>query len=133
MITGYADTQYRKSQVLTAGRGRLLLMTYDGALRFLNLAARAMQEKDLENQHINITKAQRIVMELLTSLDHSVNSQLAGALDRLYRYIYDRLVEANVRDKVEALREAEMLLSGLREAWAEAQASQGEIAQGTQA
>jgi flagellar protein FliS len=126
MINGYADGQYWKSQILTASPGRLLLMTYDGGLRFLRLAARAMEEKNLEEQHTNITKAQRIVLELLNTLDHSANKPLAASLDSLYRYICDRLTEANVRDDLEALREAEMLLSRLRESWAEAEARTAE-------
>ncbi|NIM06517.1 MAG: flagellar export chaperone FliS [Armatimonadetes bacterium] len=128
MIHGYADDQYRKSQVMTAGRARLLLMTYDGGLRFLRQAIRAMEEKSLEEQHTNITKAQGIVLELLNSLDHSANKQIAASLDSLYRYIYDRLTEANVNDNTEALREAEMLFSRLRETWVEAEArlSQGD-------
>jgi flagellar protein FliS len=119
--TTYADNEYWRNQFLSASRERLLVMTYDGALRFLRSAASAMEQRDLEAQHLNITKAQAIVLELLCSLDHSVNSQLAGNLDRLYRYVYDRLTEANVHDRMEALREAERLLSELREAWAEAE------------
>lgn len=122
MAQGYVDNQYWKSQVMTASPGRLLLMTYDGGLRFLRLAGDAMARRDLENQHINILKAQSIVLELINTLDHSINSQLAGDLERIYRYVYDRLTEANVRDDLRALREAETMLTRLREAWAEADA-----------
>ena len=121
MYQTYAGNEYRKSQILTASRGQLLLMAYDGALRFLRLAASAMEQKRFEEQNTNITKAQAIILELLNSLDHTANSQLADALDRLYRYMYDRLMEANVHDKLESLREVERHLSDLRETWAEAE------------
>jgi flagellar protein FliS len=121
MYQTYAGNEYRKSQILTASRGQLLLMAYDGALRFLRLAASAMEQKRFEEQNTNITKAQAIILELLNSLDHTANSQLADALDRLYRYMYDQLIEANVHDKLESLREVERQLLDLRETWAEAE------------
>jgi len=95
-------------------------MTYDGGLRFLRLAAEAMEKKDYEAQHTNISKAQNILLELLSSLDHSVNPELASGLDRIYRYLYDRLVHANVSDDIGAVKEAQTLMSQLRDTWAEA-------------
>jgi len=116
----YANNEYQRSSVLTAGRGKLLLMAYDGALRFLRQAGEAMKNKDTYNQNDYILKAQRIVMELLNTIDHSHNTELAQALDRLYRYIYDRLTEANIKDDLAALEESQVHLKELREAWAEA-------------
>ena len=108
---------------MTASPARLLLMTYDGGTRFIRLAGRAMDEKNLEEQHVNITKAQRIVLELINTLDHSTDPKLADSLNRLYRYIHDRLTYANVYDDKAALTEAEKLMAQLRESWAQAEES----------
>jgi flagellar secretion chaperone FliS len=121
MYQTYADTQYRKSHVLTASRGQLLVMAYDGMLRFIRLAEIAMGRKDYSEQHENIIKIQAILCELMGSLDYTANSNLADALERLYRYFYDRLTEANVYDKIDALKEVENHLHELREAWVEAE------------
>jgi flagellar secretion chaperone FliS len=118
----YADNQYVRSQYLTASPGRLLVMTFDGILRFLHTAKPALEHKRFEEQHQNIVKAQNLVMELICSLNHSVNPALAENLDRLYRYSYDLLTKANIEDDLAALLEAEKVLSGLREAWIEAEA-----------
>jgi len=124
----YADNQYARSQFLTASPGKLLLMTFDGILRFLHSAKPALEQKRYEEQHENIVKAQALIMELVCSLNHSVNPPLAANLDRIYRYCYDRLTKANVDDDITALLEAEKLLGELREAWSEAEqkAARGE-------
>jgi flagellar protein FliS len=112
---------YRENQVTTASRGQLLLMTYDGMLRFLEEGRRAMAEFRYDAQSMNINRAQSLLIELLMSLDHSVMPELTRNLDRLYRYMYDRLTTANVRDDEGALTEVAGMLANLREAWAEAE------------
>jgi flagellar protein FliS len=115
-----AQACYQNNQVSTAGRGQLLLMAYDGMLRFLTEAKRAMLEGDLEAQGTNIAKTQALVLELLCTLDHQAYPLLADNLDQLYRYMYDRLTWANVHDDTVALAEVVRHLHELREAWAEA-------------
>ena len=113
-----ADAYYREQQVSTASRGQLLLMAYDGMLRFLADGRRAMSEQRYEAQSTCLTKTQALLLELTSALDHSINPQLAGQLDQLYHYMYERLVHANVRDDVTALDEVATMLGELREAWA---------------
>ena len=112
---------YRENQITTASRGQLLLMTYDGMLRFLEEGRRAMTESRYDAQSSNITRAQSLLLELLTSLNHDAAPELANNLDRLYRYMYDRLTLANIKDDEKALTEVASLLSNLREAWSEAE------------
>lgn len=112
---------YRENQITTASRGQLLLMTYDGMLRFLEEGRRAMSESRYEVQSSNITRTQTLLLDLLSSLDHQAAPELANNLDRLYRYMYDRLTLANIKDDQKALTEVAGLLSDLREAWAEAE------------
>jgi flagellar protein FliS len=117
----YADNQYVRSQFLTASPGKLLIMTFDGILRFLHSAKPALEKKHFEEQHQNLIKAQALIMELICSLNHAVNPPLAANLDRIYRYCYDRLTKANIDDDISALLEVEKTLSELREAWIEAE------------
>ncbi|MHB0936619.1 MAG: flagellar export chaperone FliS [Armatimonadota bacterium] len=121
MALASAYGNYRENQITTASRGQLLLMTYDGLLRFLEEGRRAMSESRYDAQSTNITKAQTLLLELLSSLDHHAAPELANNLDRLYRYMYDRLTLANVKDDEKSLTEVAGLLGNLREAWAEAE------------
>ena len=121
---------YRENQITTASRGQLLLMTYDGMLRFLEEGRRAMAESRYDVQSSNITKTQSLLLDLLSSLDHKAAPELANNLDRLYRYLYDRLTTANVKDDEKALTEVAGILADLREAWVEAERqirSQGSV------
>lgn len=115
-----ADAYYRENQVQTASRGQLLLMAYDGMLRFLADGRRAMQDGRYEAQGTCLNKAQALMQELQLALDHSINPQLASNLDRLYRYMSDRLMHANINDDLAAVDEVARMLAELREAWAEA-------------
>lgn len=114
------NAYYRENQVTTASRGQLLLMVYDGLLRFLAEAKQAMSEQKYEQQNTNIAKAQNLLLELLCTLDHDIQPELANNLDRLYRYMYDRLTWANVHDEEQTITEVARLISELRSAWAEA-------------
>jgi len=113
--------QYQQNQVLTADPGQLLLLTYDGALRFLREATEAMDRRDLYRQSEAIVRAQHLIMYLAGSLNHQANPELAGNLERIYHYLVDRLTAANVHDDRSGLEEAAMLLGNLREAWEQAQ------------
>lgn len=114
------NAYYREKQVTTASRGQLLLMAYDGMLRFLAEGQRAMQDRQYEAQGKSITRVQDIITELMYSLDHSACPEVAASLEKLYRYMYDRLTTANVYDDEQALQEVMRMLTGLRETWYEA-------------
>jgi len=123
MAESVATTEYRQNQILTAGRSQLLLLAYDGALRFLSLARIHMRAGELDRQHANIVRAQAILVELINSLDPTVDERMAATLRSLYEYLYDRLTHANVRDDAAALDEVTAHLASLREAWAQAAVS----------
>jgi flagellar protein FliS len=117
-LNGYQ--QYAESSVTTASKGKLLLMAYDGAIRFLRQAQTAMIEKHYEDQNTYILKAQRIIMELSSTINRKANPELADQLTSIYEYLFNRLVVANVYDNLEVLKEVETHLLTLRETWAEA-------------
>jgi flagellar protein FliS len=102
-----------------AADGRKLVgMLYDGAIDAIATARGAIARGDLATKGHQIGKAARIVDEgLLGALDLARGGELAANLDRLYRYIGRRLIEANLRNDVAALDECARLLAPLREAW----------------
>ena len=76
-----------------------------------------MKPKWLMNE--NITKAQRIVGELIATLDMEQGGEVAKNLVALYTYVYEKLVEANLEDKPELVQECATIVSELRESWVE--------------
>ena len=92
---------YKAQSVQTASPGKLVLMLFDGYLRFTTAAKNAFQEEDLtkKNEGINnnLIRAQNIVTELQSSLDMSVPGELPGTLYRLYDYVLHQLQQANLQ------------------------------------
>ena len=114
-------SKYLENQVTTATPGKLLVMTFDAAIRFARIAAEKMKEGKLDEQSANIIKVQNILIELISSLDMRVDSQLAANLQSIYNFMVDRLTQANIRDDEAALQEVIEMLTELRETWAEAE------------
>ena len=112
--------QYKKAQVQTASPEQILIMLYDGAIRFLNQAKVHMQNKDIEQTHTNIIKAQRIITEFMSSLDVEMGGEMAQNLFNLYEYLHHRLVQANIKKDEEALDEVLGHLRSLKATWEEA-------------
>ena len=111
--------QYRKSSVSSASPLQLVVMLYDGALRFMEAGKHAMLKGDVYAQNDNLTKAERIVSELLSTLDMEKGGEVSQNLFSLYTYVYDTLVEANIEDKPEKVDESVAIMSKLRESWVE--------------
>jgi len=112
------NTSYQSNQVQTAGPGQLLVMAYDGMIRFLREAQRAMEQHDYEAQNRYIQKTQALLLELQRVLDYEASPELATCLNNLYWWMYEKLTQANVKDDVQMLMEISRQLAELREAWA---------------
>lgn len=91
-------------------------MLFDGAIRFARQAQEHLRQGDLEAANSKLIHVQDIVSELNLSLDLSVG-EIAVNLQQLYTYIYDRLVQANIRKDPEIVEEALVLLMELRDTW----------------
>jgi len=111
--------RYRQSQVETASPAQLVVMLYDGAIRFLTIAREKMAAGEIEVRHVNIVKAQNIIVELLSSLNMREGGDLAGNLQRVYTYMLQQLVDANMRDRQQPLDEVIAMFRELRESWVE--------------
>src|SRR5947209_13537484 len=115
MLAAYARSQYQEMQVQTTP-GKLVVMLYDGALRFLHLGLDALRRGDLEAQALNLSKAQNILCELISSLDLGAG-EVATSLLALYQYFQRRLLIANAEDRAEYIEEVIQQMTSLRDAW----------------
>jgi len=113
-----AYQQYQQNAILSSPPEKLVLMLYEGALKFLKLAKKAIEEKDFVEANNSIIRVEDIVMELNMSLD--MNYEISKNLRSLYNFIYEKLIDANIKKDVKILEEVEGLLEGLKEAWQEA-------------
>ena len=109
--------EYLKSKIMTATPAQLQTMLYDGAIRFCEQARQAMTEKDIPGTHDKLIRAQRIVLELSSSMKVELNPELCGKLASLYNYVYRLLIDANVNKDLEKVTEAIDLLRYQRETW----------------
>ncbi|MCW5941318.1 MAG: flagellar export chaperone FliS [Fimbriimonadaceae bacterium] len=124
MVPGTYAQEYRKNAVTTASPLGLVVMLYDGALRFMEAGKHAMMARDLEGQNEKLQRAQRVVAELMASLDMERGGELATNLFSIYSYISDELVDANLHDRPEPIDRSIRLLAHLRDGWAEIERTQ---------
>jgi len=110
--------QYQKQSVMTASSAELLLMLYNGCIKFMKLASQGIEDKDVQKSHNNLIKAQNIIFEFMNTLD--MDFEVSKSLMPLYEYIYWSLVRANVENDTAILDEALELVTELRDTWAEA-------------
>ncbi len=108
---------YLRTRVLTASPAELRLMLYDGAIKFARQAIEAREANDNEAAYHGLMRAQKIVLELSSSLNHNVEPELTEKLSALYTYIYKLLVDANVHHTLSEIEEAVKLLEYERETW----------------
>ena len=112
--------QYKQTNSATASKEQILLMLYDGIIKFLLKAKIAFEKNDIQEIHNNLTKAQRIITELQSSLDMQNGGKFAQDMYNLYEYYDRRLFEANVDKKTEYVDEVLRHITELRDTWKEA-------------
>lgn len=112
-----AYSQYNNSKILTASPAELTLMLYDGAIKFCNIAIVAVEHKDIEKAHTNIVKTEHIIDYFRQTLD--MKYPVAEDFDRVYAYLNQRLVEANIKKDKEILEEVNQHLRSMRDTWKE--------------
>jgi len=109
---------YRQTHVQSRSPLELIVMLYDGALRFLRETEEAMTRGDLVAKREALNRALAILTELQSTLNIDQGGQTAASLDSLYTYMIARLTEANLQKKPALVQEVITLLTGLRDAWA---------------
>jgi len=110
-------SQYQKTQVTTASREKVLLMLYEGAIRFTKHAIAALKQKKIAEKGKYISKATAILSELMATLDFKAGGQLAVDLENLYVFMIDKLIEGNIKNDEECLTTVEGLLMTLYSGW----------------
>ncbi|TYR80331.1 flagellar export chaperone FliS [Priestia megaterium] len=106
---------YQQGAVQTASPGELTLMLYNGCIKFIKLGRAAMQERNIEVKNTNLIKAQKIIQELMVTLDTQV--QVSQQMMVMYDYMNRRLIEANTTNNVSILDEVEAYVVEFRDAW----------------
>ena len=112
-----ASDAYLRNAVLTATPEQLHLMLYDGAIRFARQGIEGMESHDWEEGFDGLSRAQKIIVEMLGSLNYDVDRALCTRMAGLYNFIYRKLVESGVSRVPGPAREALKLLEYQRETW----------------
>ncbi|MGA5690508.1 flagellar export chaperone FliS [Cytobacillus pseudoceanisediminis] len=108
---------YQQNSVNTASPGELTLMLYNGCLKFIHQAKKAIMDNNIEAKNTNIQKAQNIIQELMVTLNMDI--EVSQNMMSLYDYMNRRLMEANIKNDTGILDEVEGLVSEFRDTWKE--------------
>ena len=112
--------KYKQTQVLSASRERLLLMMYEGAIKYTKRAIEAIEKKNIPDRCTNIGRAFDIILELNNTLDHNVGGDIARNLEQLYMFMTEQYTKANLNSSVEPLQANLKLLETLYDGWVQA-------------
>lgn len=116
-MTETTPNAYLRTKVMTAGPAELRLMLFDGAIKFAEQGKASLESKGFESAYTALSRAQNIVMELISSLRPKHDPELCERLSALYTYVYNRLVSAVTERRVDYVDEALGLLRFERETW----------------
>lgn len=113
-----AYQSYQQNSVNTASPGELTLMLYNGCLKFMTLAKKAIQDGNVAEKNTNLIKAQNIIHEFMVTLD--MNVTISNDLLVMYDYLHRQLVAANIHNDLAIVEEVEGFVKEMRDTWKEA-------------
>ena len=119
MVPNRFRKEYRHNEIATSSQGKLIIMMYEGALKFVNLAIEGVDNKDLSKKGSYINKAHDIINELSFALDMKKGGEVAQKLETLYQFVLHQLTLANIKSDRKALESVVNVLTPLMEAWKE--------------
>ena len=108
---------YQDTSVTTQSKGKLVVMLYDGAIKFLKMAIKEIEAKNPEAKGKYISKAMDILFELNTVLDMEAGGEVAMDLRKLYLFMGRHLTEANTKQDIGKIEEVIKLLEELNQSW----------------
>jgi flagellar protein FliS len=108
---------YQETAVTTQGKGRLIVLLYDGAIKFMRLAIKELEAGNYEAKGRYITKAQDIINELNAVLDIDAGGEVAGNLRKLYCFMNNHLSQANTKGDAQMIREVVTMMEELNQSW----------------
>ncbi|MFK8138285.1 MAG: flagellar export chaperone FliS [Bdellovibrionales bacterium] len=116
----YGSKKYKDTSIQSASREKILLLLYEGAIKFTKRAILAVEKGDIAERGTNIGRAYDIVLELNNTLDHNVGGELSEQLEQLYMYITDQFTQANISGDRANLDNALKILQTLNDGWIQA-------------
>jgi flagellar protein FliS len=108
---------YQDAAMTTQSKGRLIVLLYEGAIKFMKLAVQDLEANNYEAKGRYINRAQDIINELNAVLDTDTGGEIAANLRRLYCFMSNRLSEANVSRDPQKIREVITLMEELNQGW----------------
>jgi len=108
---------YQKVQVMTADSVRLVVMFYEGVVKFNRMAVMAIENNDIENRSLYINRSAAIISELCSALDLERGAEVALNLRDLYIYCLTRLSEANNKNSTKIIDEVTHIFLEVKEGW----------------
>ena len=108
---------YQETAVTTQNKGRLIVMLYEGAIKFMNLAIKEIEAESWDQKGKYINKARDIIFELNSVLDMEAGGEIANNLRKLYSFMDNKLAQANTNKDTEKIREVIKLMKELNEGW----------------
>ena len=109
--------EYRQNQVSTSSQGKLILMMYEGAIKFANMALISLDQNDISKKCLYLRKTQDIINELSLALNLKKGGEVAHRLESLYQFMLRELTQANIHSERKTIESVLKVLIPLKEAW----------------
>jgi flagellar secretion chaperone FliS len=119
MVPNRFRNEYHHDEIATSSQGKLIIMMYEGALKFVNLAIEGIDNNDISKKGTYINKAHDIINELSFALDVEKGGEVAQKLESLYQFALHQLTRANIKSDRKALVSIINILTPLMDAWKE--------------
>lgn len=110
-----AKNLYKQQSIQVSSSSELILLLYNGCIKHMTLAKRALMSGNVQDAHKNLLKSQKIVVELKSSIDF--NYKIGENLYNIYDYIYRELISCNINKKMNNLVECVDMIKVLRDTW----------------
>jgi len=120
LIPTRKNNPYAQARVDSASPEQILIMLYDAAIKDIRVAQEAIEANDRGQKAKALDHGVKVIMELINSLRPEKAPEIAENLRRLYDFMIDRMIQANLKNDVEQLEPVVKVLIELREAWVEA-------------
>lgn len=114
---------YSHNEISTASKLRLIVMMYDGVIRYLEEYKKRLEADDIAGRGLYISKAQRVIGELQESLNKKEGGEVSQNLENLYSFINSSLTRANINGTAENIDHSITILQNLRDAWSQVMAA----------
>ena len=118
MAINNPHSQYKENSIYTAAPEELTMMLYNGLVRFIMQAQKAIDDKEISKAHECVIRAQDIIQEFMLTLD--MKYEISQGLMLMYDYMNKRLMEANIKKDKDILEEVLGYAKELRDTWAQA-------------